>query len=127
MGVYSVEERLYVPYRGSHIVAVAIPRIAAAREVITYNGTRSDLSDLGKWAGLSGDLPLTGIHTDMESVCWGNINGRNLPGTYAMHPEPCPPFPDTYEGSNERDCYMTFKLWEWWKLGTLKVIDGYYR
>jgi hypothetical protein len=126
VGVYSIEQSKYIPYRGDDIVVSAIPRIAAAREVVTYNG-RYDLLQLGKLVGMSCNLPLTGIHTDMESVCWGNINGRNLLGTYSMHLKTCLPFPDTYEGSNERDCYMTFKLWEWWKQGTFKVLEGYYR
>src|SRR5258705_8819782 len=42
--------------------------------------------------------------------------GSNLQGTI-------PPFPDTYEGSAERDCYMTFKLWGLWKQNKLKGHD----
>jgi hypothetical protein len=34
-------------------------------------------------------------------------------------------FADTYEGSNECDVYMTFKLWELWKLGRTKILDGH--
>jgi hypothetical protein len=33
-------------------------------------------------------------------------------------------FPDTHEGSNERDVFMTLKLWELWKQGKLKILDG---
>lgn len=127
VGILSADDRAFTPYTEARIVDLVISRIIAAKEIITYNGERYDLLKLGERVGLSVNLPLMGIHTDMESVCWGNINGRNLSGTYVMHHETCPPFPDTYEGSNERDCYMTFKLWEWWKQGTLKVIDGYYR
>jgi hypothetical protein len=126
VGILSADDRAFTPYTGNKIVDLAIPRIIAAKEIITYNGDRYDLLKLGERIGLPENLPMSGIHTDMETVCWGNINGRNLFGTYAMHREPCPPFPETYEGSNERDCYMTLKLWEWWKAGTLLVIGGNY-
>ena len=126
VGILSADSGPYTPYTGLAIVTVAIPRIVAAKEVVTYNGERYDLLKLGELAGLATNLPLTGVHTDMESVCWGNINGKNLSGTYAMNSEPCPSFADTYEGSNERDCYMTFKLWEWWRRGELRVVEGYY-
>ncbi len=67
--------------------------------------------------GIAGNLPINGIHTDMRSICWSDrIWGSNLQGTI-------PPFPDTYEGSAERDCYMTFKLWELWKQNKLKGHD----
>jgi hypothetical protein len=60
VGIYAVEAGTYVPYTMSEIIAVAVPRIAAAREVITYNGRRYDLLELGRLAGMSCNLPLTG-------------------------------------------------------------------
>ena len=38
--------------------------------------------------------------------------------TYEMCLGEPPTFPDSHVGDNERDCYMTFKLWELWKAGT---------
>ena len=126
VGIFSVEENRYVAYRGDAIQS-AIQMIEAADEVVTYNGNNRDLRDLGTFAGLSVDLPLKGSHTDMRSICWSDrIWGSDLVTTYAKHFGSCPRFPDTHEGSNERDCFMTFKLWELWKLGTLKIVDGHY-
>ncbi|MBN9615368.1 MAG: hypothetical protein BGO25_03185 [Acidobacteriales bacterium 59-55] len=125
VGVFSVEENSYVPYRDDGI-QTAIRLIQVADEVVTFNGNNYDLEKLGAFAGLVGDLPLNGVHSDMRSICWSDrIWGSDLPGTYYRHYTECPAFPDTHEGSTERDCYMTFKLWELWKQGTLKVIDGY--
>lgn len=124
VGILTVEDNRYVPYRGDAI-ASAIQLIQTADEVVTYNGKNHDLEKLGAFAGIVGDLPLNGVHTDMRSVCWSDrIWGSWLPGTYSRHFAECPTFPDTHEGSNERDCYMTFKLWELWKQGKLKILDG---
>jgi hypothetical protein len=125
VGVFFVEENSYVPYRDDGI-QTAIRLIQAADEVVTFNGNNYDLEKLGAFVGLVGDLPLNGVHSDMRSICWSDrIWGSDLSGTYYRHYTECPVFPDTHEGSAERDCYMTFKLWELWKQGTLKVIDGY--
>lgn len=127
VGIFCVEERKYVPYRGDDI-PLAIQRIETAEEVVTYNGKDYDLEELGKCAGLASGqrLPLKGTHTDMRSICWSDrIRGRSLSNTYLMHFSDCPSFPDTHEGSNEADVFMTFKLWELWKLGQLKVLDGH--
>ena len=62
----------------------------------------------------------------MSSVCWSDrIRGSSLENTYKIQFGACPEFPDTHEGSNQRDVYMTFKLWEAWKQGTLRIIDGH--
>jgi hypothetical protein len=71
VGVFSAEEQLYVPYRGVEIL-IALQRIAEADEVVTYNGKNYDLKELGRFAGLNGDLPLRGIHSDMRSICWSD-------------------------------------------------------
>ncbi len=124
VGIFSIKSRRYVAYRG-HAITRALRRLQNAKEIVTYNGKNRDLKDLGKFAGLTGDLPLKGIHTDMRSVCWSDrIWGSDLRSTYAMHFNTCPNFSDTYEGSNERDVYMTFKLWQLWKCNKLKVVDG---
>ena len=127
VGIYSVEEETYTPYRGSDILS-AIERIKAADEIVTYNGKHRDLPDLVKFAGITGDFPLKGLHTDMRSVCWSDrIWGSNLFDTYKMHFGNLPEFRHTYEGHNEKDTFLTFKLWELWRKGELKVLDGQYR
>lgn len=124
VGVYSVEAKNFRAYLGNDI-ASAIRLIETADEVVTYNGKLYDMGNLGKLAGLSGNLPLKGIHTDMRSICWSDrILGSNLRFTFGEHFDDCPNFPDTYEGSAERDVYMTFKLWELWKQRRLKILDG---
>ena len=129
VGIFSVEDGVYIPYRGDAI-ATAINRIEAADVVVTYNGSIhagwSDLVELGRFGGRPDAIPLKGMHTDMRTVCWSErIWGNSLNNTYTKHFSSCPDFPDTYEGSNERDVYMTFKLWELWKQGNLKIIDGH--
>ncbi len=128
VGVFSVEDGKYVPYRG-HAISSAIQQIEEADEVVTYNGKNHDLAALGKFAGLPAgqDLALKGTHSDMRSICWSDrIWGSSLYNTYSMHFPDRPSFPDSYEGSNECDVYMTFKLWELWKQEKLKVLDGSY-
>jgi hypothetical protein len=134
VGVYCVETGEYVAYRGSRI-AEAIARVKDADEVVTYNGTFRDLEDLGRFAGIKGDLPLNGKHIDMQRMIWDPIVGSSLIRTYEMHFDSCPDFPfangdsessDDYEGSNQRDVYMTLKLWERWKEGTIDIMGfGY--
>jgi hypothetical protein len=82
---------------------------------------------LGEALGIPDGLPLNGVlHTDMMTVCWSDrIMGRSLANTYETQFGACPDFPDTHEGSSERDVYMTFKLWEAWKQGKLRIIDGH--
>lgn len=126
VGVYSVEQGNYVPYRGPDF-ALAIQRIVTAGEVVTYNGKLHDLDDLRRKARLpvGEELLLKGTHTDMRSICWSDrILGKCLRDTYLMHFTELSDFPDTHEGSNESDVYMTFKLWELWKQGGLKILDG---
>jgi hypothetical protein len=122
--IFSVQSRCFAFYRGRSI-ARAIRRLQSAHEIITYRGKNYDLQELAKFAGLSGDLPPKGVHSDMRNICWSDrIWGRDLVSTYKMHFGDCPPFPDTHEGSVQRDCYMTFKLWQLWKRDQLKITDG---
>jgi hypothetical protein len=124
VGVFFVEANNFIAYLGNDILS-AIRLIETADEVVTYNGKHYDLNNLGKFAGLSGNLPLNGVHTDIRSICWSDrIWGSNLGFTYGKHFDDCPSFPNTYEGSVECDVYMTFKLWELWKQGKLKILDG---
>ena len=124
VGIFSVDDETYVPYRGAKI-SEALHRIGEADEVVTYNGKNHDLQRLGAFAGLTGDFPFQGVHTDMRSICWSDrIWGSDLSSTYAMHFHSRPDFPKTHEGSNHLDTYMTFKLWQAWKSGKLRILDG---
>lgn len=134
VGVYSVEGRGYIGYRGSRI-AEALERVQGADEVVTYNGEMYDIEQLGKFAGIVGDLPIKGKHIDMQRIIWEPIVGSSLIRTYGMHFKDCPEFPfghrdspdcDEYEGSNQRDVYMTFKLWGLWRDGKLDIAGGNY-
>ena len=91
VGVYSVEDRDYIGYRGSRIPE-ALERVQNADEVVTYNGEMYDLEQLGKFAGIVGDLPIKGKHIDMQRMVWDPIVGSSLIRTYGMHFEDCPDF-----------------------------------
>lgn len=132
IGIYSVEDREYLAYRGSRI-AEALHRIQNADEVITYNGERRDLLDLARFAGIEGDFALKGKHTDMQVKVWAPIIGSSLTRTYEMHFEDCPECPFSaagsevigdYEAANRCDVYMTLRLWKLWKADKLKLM-GY--
>ncbi len=132
VGIYSVEERVYLAYRGSKI-AEALERISNADAVITYNGELRDLIDLAKFARIDGDFPLRGEHIDMQVKVWAPLFGSSLERTYLRHFDDCPerPFVGTesevigdYELANRCDVYMTLKLWELWREDKLKIM-GY--
>ncbi|MGD0156781.1 MAG: hypothetical protein ABSB50_11810 [Terracidiphilus sp.] len=133
VGIYSVEDGEYIGHRGSRI-SEALERVQNAEEVITYCGEIYDLKQLGRFAGIDGEFPLRGKHTDMERMIWEPLPlGSSLERTYERHFESCPDFPfgrrdsddcDEYENSNQRDVYMTLKLWELWKDKKLDIV-GY--
>ena len=126
VGIFAVTKKVYRAYRGRRI-AIALKRISAADEIVTYNGKLRDLSDLAKFADLPEDkeFSLKGIHNDMRSICWSDrIPGSGLEQTYLRHKLEVPDFPDTHEGSNERDVHMTYHLWRLWKDNKLLVLDG---
>lgn len=133
VGVYSVEDGDYIGYRGSRI-SEAVERVQNADEVITYCGEIYDLTQLGKFAGIVGELPLKGKHIDVNRMVWDPLpRGSSLEGTYERHFERCSDFPfghrdlpdcDDYEADNQRDVYMTFKLWELWRDKKLDIV-GY--
>jgi hypothetical protein len=102
---------LELRHEGSRIPEM-IDRIMRATEVIVYgvetrDGKDYDLKQLGKFAGFADELPFSGTYTDMRLICWPwAVWGSNLPRTFHRFFTTCPPFPDTYEGAVERDCYM---------------------
>jgi hypothetical protein len=127
VGIYSAAERKYTAYRGARI-AEAIERIKHAAVVVTYNGNHADLTDLGRWAGLGKDVPLSinGEHVDMREVCWSNeIWGSSLHNTYLKHFSNLPKFTDTHEGCNQLDTELTLALYHLWKQGQLRVVGGH--
>ena len=127
VGIYFVCKNTYYAYRGDKIPA-ALALLTKADEVVTYNGNHYDLEQLRKFAGLPNDhaFQLNGVHTDMREIIWSKrIWGKCLTDTFFEHFTEVPGFPDSYEGRNERDCYMTFKLWELWKKGKLSTLDGH--
>ncbi len=114
VGIFCVDDGTYRAYMGAEIPQ-GVSRIVEADEVVTYNGDRYDLEQIANLAGLpSGvSIQLSGRHTDMQPLCWGNIMGSSLRTTYRRHfGEDPPDFPDTYEGDNECDCHMTWRLWD---------------
>lgn len=127
VGIYSVAEQQYTPYRGNRI-AEALERIQRAAVVVTYNGKHADLIHLGRFAGLKNDahFPINGKHVDMRTVCWSDeIWGSNLRSTYLKNFPSLPDVEDTYEGSNQLDTLMTLSLYQLWNWGQLRVVDGH--
>jgi len=71
----------------------------------------------------------------MQRMVWDPIVDSSLIRTYEWHFKDCPDFPfggrdsdgcDDYGGSNQRDVYMTLKLWELWKEKRLDISGGDY-
>ena len=134
IGIYSVEESEYTLYPSSDFAA-AIRRIETADEVITYTGgsaksggVADDLLVLGRMVGMKDALPISGKHIDLRKIIWSNIIwGDGLELTYKMHFDDDPQFTSLTEAesSNRRNVHMTLKLWEVWKQGKLKILNGF--
>ena len=122
VGVYSLGEATYTAYRWGDM-ALAVPRIEMADEVVTFNGASYDLDELAKLAGRK--LRLTGRHTDMLLAWWSlhptEIFGKGLREihrkVFGMEPTFKNPSDDSYIFDNQSDVYMTLDLWELWKSG----------
>ena len=126
VGIYCIEDSTYTPYMGKEKI-IGAKRLIEAKEIISYNGNHYDITELKKILGIDekDNIKFKGDHVDMREICWSNrIWGRDLHSTYDMHFNERASYPDTYEGDNYQDTYETFKLWQCWKLGTLKVMDG---
>jgi hypothetical protein len=126
IGVYSVKDDAYTPFQGERL-ADALRQIRAADVVVTYNGNRHDLIELSRFAGTSPPhrFPLDGVHEDMKDIIWSpRICGKSLHATYLMHFPAMPDYKDSYVGCNRLDVHLTFKLWQLWKQGALKFLDG---
>lgn len=125
VGIYSVADARYVPYRDRYMLE-AIERIEAADELVTYNGKRYDIQRLSEIAGEHGrTFRFSAEHSDMREICWKGILGSSLRETYKRCIGVPPDFPDTYEGSNESDVYLTYRLWEVWQRDELRDIHGH--
>jgi uncharacterized protein YprB with RNaseH-like and TPR domain len=123
LGIYSVEDDKYIPYRGDKMKD-AVRRLLEASEIVSYNGKGYDIEKINQLFE-NAFVKFSGNHSDMREICWSaRIWGKSLRDTYAMQYSESPEFPDTYEGSNERDVYETYMLWLAWKNGELVVVDG---
>jgi hypothetical protein len=122
LGIYAVKRRSFVQYRNDDIRRGA-QRLVRAREIVSWWGNLYDFPTLAKKLGLrEGEAPrILGIHVDMAAVCWGQIQGSNLRGTYLRQFSEVPISDGTHEGDNKCDVQMTFRLWQCWKAGTLKL------
>ena len=134
VGVYSVEDGIYTPYRGNRRT-IAVARVRVADEVVTYNGTElgqkwSDLRELARLAGCHIEVLLRGMHTDMQRVCWDPIRGSALSDTYQKvfgtklawgEKEEALSSDRKYVLSNRHDVQMTFELWDRWTRRTLEI------
>jgi hypothetical protein len=122
LGILSVETGKYTPY-WSGSVSEAIDRIYAADRVVTFNGDQYDFAKAGGFPELL-NLPSTVVHIDMKPLAWAadqKFFGRGLHDIYILVFGALPLCPDTYEGDNHNDCYMTLKLFELWELGMLQA------
>jgi CRISPR/Cas system-associated protein Cas10 (large subunit of type III CRISPR-Cas system) len=118
IGVQNTNGGRYIPYRGEKRIN-AIERLEKAHEIVTYNGNLYDLKKVNELShslrGFSFTPPKK--HTDIREEYWPNIWGSNLYNTFKENIKKSREFPDTYEGSNQADVYMTLMLWK--KLKTL--------
>ena len=116
VGIQNARQGRYIAYYGDNRRR-ALERLENSDEIVTYNGNRYDIHELDKLSnklrGMS--FRMTGVHTDMQELCWPEILGSNLASTFRKHIGVEREFPDTYEGSNQRDVYMTKMLWLHWK------------
>jgi hypothetical protein len=120
LGILSISDGRYASYWGES-TRIAIERIKAADQVITFNGNRYDLAERGRFPELQ-NLPETVVHIDMMEESWQadqKFFGKGLKAIYLLLFGSLPSFPDTYDGDNEQDCYMTLKLFELWEEGKL--------
>ncbi len=126
IGIFTVNQMAYDAYH-PQAYGDAIARIQTADEIVVYGGTNwNDMRVLASIGGPS--FQVKGAQIDMRTICWSNrIFGSSLTETYNYHFSDCPAFPATYRGDNERDVYMTYKLWQLWKSGNLRIVDGAYR
>lgn len=134
VGIYSVSDEKYIPYMRGQFDA-AIKRLKKAHKAISYNGKRGfDYEFLNRFAqSPDKEFNFEGEHIDMRIICWSDrIWGSDLESTYfKQFGQKCSnsPFSNLrqaeYIENNEKDVYMTFKLWECFQDATLKIIDGH--
>jgi len=121
LGIYSVRQRKYVAYRGPHI-SEGILRLVKAREIVSYEGSGRDLPKLAAFIKIPKGRPLhiLGTHVDLRRSCFARQRGgASLAATYRKHFKLLPEFPSSPEGRNRCEIYMTFRLWQLCKAGTL--------
>jgi hypothetical protein len=116
VGIQNARQGRYIAYYGDKRRR-ALERLEGADEIITYNGNRYDMPELDRMSNeLRGtSFRISGVHTDMQELSWPGILGSNLASTYREHVGEEREFPNTYEGSNQSDVFMTKMLWLHWK------------
>lgn len=116
VGIQDARRGRYIAYYGDKRRR-ALERLEETDEVITYNGNRYDVLELDKLSVKLRDtnFRMKGVHTDMREFCWPGILGSSLVSTYKKHIGAEIKFPDTYEGLNRSDVFMTKMLWLHWK------------
>ncbi|MEH8016603.1 hypothetical protein MN202_05130 [Rheinheimera muenzenbergensis] len=122
IGIQNANGGKYIPYFDEKRIR-ALERLEQADEVVTYNGNRYDIGKLNNLSIMlrGREFLIAGIHTDMRELCWPGIIGSSLESTFNKYYDQSRVFPDTYEGSNQKDVYMTLMLWRYWKkLGRFK-------
>lgn len=82
IGIFSVMDSKYIPYRGNKMIA-AVERLLQANEIVSYNGKNYDIERMNQlFDGAFEEF--SGVHSDMREVCWSDrIWGSSLRDTYA--------------------------------------------
>lgn len=116
IGIQRSQHGRYIPYYGDDRIK-ALERLEKSDQIVTFNGNRYDIDELNKLSmTLRGkEFKPPELHFDMSEIYWPNILGSSLINTFSDYFESDKKFPDTYEGSNAADVYMTLMLFRRWK------------
>jgi hypothetical protein len=103
----------YTAYYGNDRIS-ALEILENAKEIVTFNGKRYDYKQLCHFSEKLRSSPFNfrGVHTDIMPSCWQFAFAANLINCFKKIVGEEVSFPDTHEGSNQSDVYMTLKLWE---------------
>ena len=129
LGIYSVKERTFNAYHGKEDMLKAVLQLMNVKEAVSYNARRGfDRYYFNSLLKLSPDdpIPFKCIHTDMNLICYNGARGRCLEEAYMIN---CQEDDNEFSGElvgdeyMERDCYMTYKLWDCFRNG--KLLENY--
>lgn len=113
IGLMYSESGEYKSFYGSERTG-AIDALEGADEIITFSGLNYDIKEVEKASKeLRGKgFSPKGIHTDIMTRCWDTCYGADLAECFDKIIGEKVSLPDTHLGSNEKDVYMTLKLWK---------------